>query len=242
MPEKLLRRMVEVVEQARRCDVGEVAPRCLVDGLAELIPGIGCEFCEMDLPTGRELRYVVSSDAGFVDDPDATEKYLRLRHQHPTCQYYHRTGRLDVVQSSDFLTMRQLHRLEIYQEDFKLQGVEHILGVNLPTAPGRTRVYLFSRDRGQAFTDMERSMLTLLQPHLYDIYKAAERRRQTPVPLTARQLEVLRCLALGMDNNAAARQLQVSPATVAKHLENIYSRLGVTSRTAALARVFGEAS
>jgi len=239
-PEKLLRRMVDVVERARRCDSSEVPPQCLIDGLAELIPGIGCEFSEIDLPTRRDLRYAVSSNAGFVNDPNGVETYLRLRHQHPTCQFHLRTGRLDVVQSSDFLSMRQLHQLDIYHEDFKLYGIEHVLGVNLPTAPGRTRVYLFYRDRGQAFTDTERFMLTLLQPHLYDLYKAAERRRQTQVTLTARQLDVLRCLALGMDNKAVARQLQVSPATVGKHLENIYTRLGVSSRTAALARVFGE--
>lgn len=34
-----------------------------------------------------------------------------------------------------------------------------------------------------------------------------------------------------------ARELQISPATVEKHLEHIYQRLAVTSRSQALARV-----
>ena len=45
-------------------------------------------------------------------------------------------------------------------------------------------------------------------------------------------------VALGYDNNAIARSWVVSPRTVRKHLENINVRLGVTSRTAAVARAF----
>jgi DNA-binding NarL/FixJ family response regulator len=81
---------------------------------------------------------------------------------------------------------------------------------------------------------------TLLQPHVYQIYKDAARRR-TPVQLTGRQLDVLRCVALGMSNDQIAAQLVIAAGTVTKHLENAYARLGVTSRTAALARVFGDA-
>jgi DNA-binding NarL/FixJ family response regulator len=40
--------------------------------------------------------------------------------------------------------------------------------------------------------------------------------------------------------SAIRRQLTISPATVRKHLENVYARLDVTSRTAAAARAFPE--
>ena len=43
-----------------------------------------------------------------------------------------------------------------------------------------------------------------------------------------------------MSNDQIARHLVISPGTVTKHPENAYARLGVTSRTAAVARVFGE--
>jgi len=49
---------------------------------------------------------------------------------------------------------------------------------------------------------------------------------------------VLRALANGLSTDAIARQLAVSTSTVRKHLENTYRKLGVSSRTAALARVF----
>lgn len=145
-----------------------------------------------------------------------------------------------VVQRSDLVTARQLHGTGYYHEFLKVLGVEHFIGVPLPAAPGRVRVYLFDRGAGSGFSDTERMMLTLLQPHLYQIYKDAQRRHRTPIRLTGRQLEVLRCVALGMRNDEIAAHLVIAPGTVTKHLENIYQLLGVTSRTAAVARVFND--
>jgi hypothetical protein len=42
MPDRLLRRMLDVVDQARQSDTDEVPPRCLVAGLAELVPAVRC--------------------------------------------------------------------------------------------------------------------------------------------------------------------------------------------------------
>ena len=54
-----------------------------------------------------------------------------------------------------------------------------------------------------------------------------------PLPLTPRETEVLRLLAQGFDNAAIAHQLVVTKRTVQNHVSNIYSKLGVTSRTEA---------
>jgi DNA-binding NarL/FixJ family response regulator len=56
--------------------------------------------------------------------------------------------------------------------------------------------------------------------------------------LTSRQWELLHLLAAGHTNAEIARQLVVSVSTVRKHLENIFTRLGVTNRTAAIAKAF----
>jgi LuxR family maltose regulon positive regulatory protein len=55
-------------------------------------------------------------------------------------------------------------------------------------------------------------------------------------PLTARELDVLRLLAEGLSNRQIAQRLYLSPNTVRIHTSNIYSKLGVSSRTQAAAR------
>lgn len=53
------------------------------------------------------------------------------------------------------------------------------------------------------------------------------------VELTAREIEVIQRLAEGMTNKEIARALKVSARTVNFHLDNIYSKLGVSTRTEA---------
>lgn len=54
-------------------------------------------------------------------------------------------------------------------------------------------------------------------------------------PLSARETEVLRLVARGATNKEVAAELFVSEHTVARHLSNIYTKLGVGSRSAATA-------
>ena len=53
--------------------------------------------------------------------------------------------------------------------------------------------------------------------------------------LTPRELDVLRLVAAGKTNRAVAADLVISEKTVARHLSNIYDKLGVSSRSAATA-------
>ncbi|MGB9722273.1 MAG: response regulator [Chloroflexia bacterium] len=52
--------------------------------------------------------------------------------------------------------------------------------------------------------------------------------------LTEREVEVLRLTALGLSNKEIGRRLGISARTVQGHLANIYGKLGVNSRTAAV--------
>ncbi|UZX04066.1 response regulator transcription factor [Arthrobacter sp. CDRTa11] len=54
-----------------------------------------------------------------------------------------------------------------------------------------------------------------------------------PSPLTQREVEVLRLVASGKANRAIAADLFLSEKTVARHLSNIFLKLGLSSRTAA---------
>jgi DNA-binding CsgD family transcriptional regulator len=57
--------------------------------------------------------------------------------------------------------------------------------------------------------------------------------------LTAREREVLQWVAAGKTNTQIAEILSASPRTIGKHLENIYAKLGVETRTAAVNRGMG---
>ena len=81
-------------------------------------------------------------------------------------------------------------------------------------------------------------MLTLLRPHLHQAYLDAERRRHPTPRLTPRHWELLRLVAAGHTNAQIARRLAVTEGTVRTHLQNIYERLRVSSRTAAVTRAF----
>jgi DNA-binding NarL/FixJ family response regulator len=56
--------------------------------------------------------------------------------------------------------------------------------------------------------------------------------------LSARELEVVRLVAAGRSNQAIAAELVLSEKTVARHLSNIFGKLGVSSRTAAAAYAY----
>ena len=68
--------------------------------------------------------------------------------------------------------------------------------------------------------------------HLRDVTgKTAE----FPAGLSAREVEVLRLVAAGITNKQIAGKLYLSEKTIARHLSNIFTKIGVPSRTAATA-------
>jgi DNA-binding NarL/FixJ family response regulator len=97
---------------------------------------------------------------------------------------------------------------------------------------------IFFRGPGPDFAERDRALLTLLRPHVHQAYLEAERRRGGLPQLTRRHWELLRLVAAGHTNVQISHRLGVSEGTVRKHLENIYTRLQVSSRTAAVTRAF----
>ena len=55
-------------------------------------------------------------------------------------------------------------------------------------------------------------------------------------PLSERELEILRLISDGLSNQEIANRLIVTVATVKKHINNLYGKLGVSSRTLAMLR------
>jgi HD-GYP domain-containing protein (c-di-GMP phosphodiesterase class II) len=60
-----------------------------------------------------------------------------------------------------------------------------------------------------------------------------QRRPSRPAGLTAREVEVLKLLALGSSNKEIAQRLLMSRKTAGNHVEHIYAKIGATNRAAA---------
>ena len=67
--------------------------------------------------------------------------------------------------------------------------------------------------------------------------RAGDQGRLAALGLTPRQCQVAVELATGATGEQIAQRLGITPATVRKHLEAVFARLGVTHRAAAVARV-----
>jgi DNA-binding CsgD family transcriptional regulator len=163
------------------------------------------------------------------------------------CSYPDRTKDLRrVVTVSDFYSVREWHSSAFYSEIMRPQGLDNHIQVCLSeppgpdSGPGRTVRMFFLRASGPDFSERERALLTLIRPHLQQAYHDAERRRSPVSELTPRQWDLLHLIARGRTNIQIARQLGLSEGTVRTHLENIYSRLQVSNRTAAVVRAFPE--
>jgi DNA-binding CsgD family transcriptional regulator len=99
------------------------------------------------------------------------------------------------------------------------------------------RRLLMWRDTRKDFTEVDAALLTLVRPHREKMLQKRALETDSDLELTPRQQEVLRLASTGCSNAEIARLMVLSEGTVKKHLENIYSRLGVRNRAAAIAWV-----
>jgi DNA-binding CsgD family transcriptional regulator len=278
----------------------EPFPSRLLESFRLLVGSELAEYCELD----RVDRRVLALAAVPEPDDDGTDLigvYWRLRHQYPTCVYEDATGDFSSRKLSDFITLRELHRREIYADFFRPSGIEYEIGVGISAPLTHTKVFMFANASGGGdFGERERTILDLLRPLLTLRYRQIEARRRAeaaeaaletsdealvlvdgagkaefatpralrllashgltlnevprvepllahavkpgvlllserrPFGLTNREREILALIAEGRTNADVATALWISPATVRKHLENAYTKLGVTTRTAAV--------
>jgi DNA-binding CsgD family transcriptional regulator len=210
----------------------------LLDRLARLVDCDHAAFFELDHP-----RRVLS------------ERVTCSWHTHPwhgipdevwtcsrTVQLYRRklaSGAGPVVLSEVF--DRGLRLRPDWNPNLREAGSVDEIHVDLdPPRRWKTQLAVFgTRD----FGPRERLIVRLVRPHLSAVYRAARLRRRLAgpgaTPLTAREREVMQLVGEGLSNAEIAHALVVELSTVRKHLEHVYAKLGVGSRTAALATLRG---
>jgi DNA-binding NarL/FixJ family response regulator len=72
-----------------------------------------------------------------------------------------------------------------------------------------------------------------LPPEQWDPETQPPQPNSYPTDLSRRELEIFRLLAMGLSNSEIAERLLLSNNTVRAHLYSIFSKIGVTSRSAA---------
>jgi DNA-binding CsgD family transcriptional regulator len=251
-------RQTPSVKRLRRCDLeralefvhetaagpaaGEPFAPPVLGLLGQLLGADFAVYSEWDLRARRYPRLWV--DVPRVSTPvDVAEATYRLCPTYPL-SVLRLSGASKPCVLSDFVSSRRLHRLEYYHDVLRPMGVEHQLRLWLPAPAATSRVFYFNRSSaGGDFADRERGLLELLRPFL-----VALRERfglddnddgQTLDCLTGREAEILELVALGKTNHEIAALLVVSDHTVRKHLEHVYEKLGVHTRTAAAAAFLG---
>jgi DNA-binding CsgD family transcriptional regulator len=201
-----------------------------LDALAQLIPCDELGYAEIDRVNRRIVEHV--GDGGEDD------LFWQIIDEHPLCRHQQAYADFSAMRLSDVVSRPQLVRSRVYADWFAPVGIVAELEVGIARSRATTRNFVLGRTHGD-FSDRDVAVLQIVAPHLTRIHEMT-RLRGAVEPgdrdrLTAREGEILELVAAGLTNAAIAERLWISPGTVKKHLDNIYAKLGVPNRAAAVA-------
>jgi len=224
-------------------DLDEPYPAEVLASLRALIPCDEAGYQEADLQASRFTHH----NPAETEEDDAL--YWAVG-PCPIMDYRSRTSDLTALRMSDVIGRGRYHELPIYREYFRPAGLDHILDLGLSAASQRYRSLVLLRGHDvDDFSERDRTVLETLRPHLRAREALAELHRragdadgatapadatddQQP-SLTAREREILHLVGKGETNAQIAAELWITPATVKKHLEHVYEKVGVAGRAAA---------
>src|SRR5262249_23318547 len=143
----------------------------------------------------------------------------------------------DAIQLLVLLALTNQDRLELdrsvaaLDRALQLAGAEGYLRVFVDEGQPMTRLLKVALRRGIP-SEMGQQPLAALGEE--DVQPLKTYHQELAEPITARELEVLRLIAIGLSNKDIADELYISVATVKRHVTNLYGKLGVATRTEAL--------
>jgi DNA-binding CsgD family transcriptional regulator len=227
-------RALAVLAEAEQGGDGELAfGRPVVEQLLLLIPADHAGYFEYDFDAKRSRSIEVPAV-----EPSVARATLEAYCHWMPLRDKRFSQSSTPLKTSDISTLRELRRNPFYALVLRPEGIEHELKVWLPAPPRTAYGFFFERMPGRRdFDERERGLLAMLRPHLAAI--RARRRDAHRGALTERETEILRLVARGLTNAEIAGRLVISRATVRTHLEHVFVKLGVHTRTGAVARAFG---
>jgi DNA-binding CsgD family transcriptional regulator len=242
--------VLDFLAEVDELDDREPYSLALLKRTRQLIPSAVVCYQDVDLRARQFLTYIGDDVAGDDGDSDDELRYWTFG-PCPIGDYRGRTADLATIRMSDVIGRLRWHELPIYREYFGPGAIEHFLDLGLGAGRDGYRSIVLARERGEPdFTERDRAVMESLRPHLRAREARAALRRAlvtAPLsiarsadpapPLSTREREIVALAAEGKTNAEIAAELWVAPATVKKHLENVYLKLGVGSRAAAASRV-----
>jgi DNA-binding CsgD family transcriptional regulator len=238
------RRILGIIHGATAEDDAEVFYSSVLRGIAELVPCENITFQLSDIGQHNVggLCLFDGRTVPHAPSPDKSLAFWSAYFEPGGCSYDAiRPGLPDysvVVRRSDRFGDREYERYAMGRV-MRDSGVRHeLLAAMQPFGSLDRRLILFRLD-GANFTDREVEIIRLIRPHLGELHLRRVRELEGEPDLTARQWEVLRLVSLGASNQQIGHRLGVSEATVRKHLEHIFLRVGAASRTEAIHKVSG---
>jgi DNA-binding CsgD family transcriptional regulator len=240
--------VLSVLAEATAADGAQPFDLSVVRRLVELIPADDAGYWEYEdarSPSngGRNL-FFVRRCADYPESEFSSEMWEHVASKGLLRRWPLHDDRLRLLGTaarlSDFVSERAKKRDPWYGEVMRPLHQEHECKVLLPAPPGIARGFYFVRYAGgRDFDERDRAVLNALRPHLEAVRRRWERQQAGGAGLTARERELVLLLRDGLTNQEIADRLVISTGTVRTHLENIFAKLGVHTRTAAVARALG---
>lgn len=170
---------------------------------------------------------------------------------HPLFPAIIEQGWAQPLRTSDVVPLSRFLATALHAEFYRPLAITHQLVVGLQLAPYGQVTCAVNRSR-RDFTAADQAVLQLLVPHFQAAVRLSQTMRElrqqappaakpAPQELTPRETVILGHLMRGLPDKEISRVCNISPRTVQNHLQNIYAKLEVDNRTAALCRALGVA-
>jgi DNA-binding CsgD family transcriptional regulator len=170
------------------------------------------------------------------------EVFDRYFFDHPLVREHGRNPAAVTRRIEDLLPDSAFQRTPLFNDYYCAIRIDHVMAV--PIYVDRHVLVSFVVNRSKrGFSDRDRERVEVIRPHLGHLYRLSTRAprnneslAEVETPLTVRERDVLNWLGAGKTDKDIAAILAISPRTVQKHLQRIYEKLGVETRTAAVMR------
>jgi DNA-binding CsgD family transcriptional regulator len=186
-------------------------------------------------------RRVVCDQLGAISRREL-EVFDRYFYDHPLVREHGRNPAAVTRRIEDLLPGSAFQRTPLFNDYYRAIRIDHVMAVPIHVDRHVLVSFVVNRSK-RGFSDRDRERVELIRPHLGHLYRLSahtahndESLAEIETPLTARERDVLSWLGAGKTDKDIAAILAISPRTVQKHLQRIYEKLGVETRTAAVIR------